>query len=311
MGQILNYDTVINARASGQYYDAFIMDSHYNGSWSWQTGTSAVLPQNGWVAMAENRFGHGQTFNHSFGVPTLASGGVLFSGNSAYGAPLPAIPVPTGGRQRWLTYVETTLLPPGLIVCDLLWACKHAMSALSATGTSPTLRRYADGAGVQIVAYPSALAMTRASETLLTITYTNQDGVTNRTATAYFKATAPMGSCASGRFYGGKGARVHETPFVELQQGDTGVRAITGITIAATDSTITMIVALVKPLVSVTPKLGSSLRSEDLLAKPEGPVELVVGSDGQHGAPFMLVGSPISSWTAGVRGLTRLATVEV
>ena len=310
MGQILNYDTVINARAAGQYHDTFILDSHPGGTWSWITGDARIAPSNGWYAAAENKCNCGQMLKYS-NVAALSAGGTLLSADSTYGAPKPVIPAPTGGRQRWLTYVESTLAHPGLHIGDLLWACQHAMGTLSATGSSPTLRRYSDGDGVQIVAWVSGTALTYASETLLTVTYTNQDGVTGRTATGYFKATAPIGSCASGLFWGGTGVRIHANPFLTLQEGDTGVRAITGIAISNASASRYIVVALIRPLVSVAPLLGSSFRSEDLLAKPEGPVELVVGSDGKHGALTVLLGVPHASASYLTTSVTRLATVEV
>lgn len=310
MGQILNYDSVINARCAGQYYDAFILDSHPSGAWSWLTGDARIAPSNGWYAVAENRFNSGQMLKYS-GLATLAAGGTLFSADSDSGAPMPVIPPPTGGRDRWLTYVETTLAHPGMRIVDLLWACQHLMSTLSTTGASPTLRRYADGDGVQIAAWVSSTALTYANETLLTVTYTNQDGVTGRTATGRFKATAPIGSCASGDYYGGTSVRIHMAPFLTLQEGDTGVRSITGIAISNSSASRYIVVALVRPLVSVAPILGSALRSEDLLSKPEGPVRLVVGSDGKHGALTTLLGVPHASASYLTTGLTRLATVEV
>lgn len=310
MGQILNYDTVIEARAAGRYHDVFINDSHPSGAWSWITGSARISPSNGWYATAENKFDCGVMVKYD-NVAALSAGGTLFSADSARGAPKPPIPVPANGRQRWLTYVETSLLHPGMIVGDLLWACQHLMSNLTDSGTSPALRRYADGKGVQIVAWVSTTALTYASETVLTVTYTNQDGVGGRTAKGNFKANAPNGSCASGRFWGGVGTRIHASPYLELQQGDTGVRAITAIGISNASASRYIVVALVFPLVSVAPVPGSSLRSEDLLAKPEGAAELVIGSDGQHGAMFTLLGVPHASATYLTTGLTRLATVEV
>lgn len=315
MGQILNYDTVINARASGQYYDIFLFASHIldSAGWTWQNTTVRVDANAGWCAASENRFSNGQSFSHSFaGMATLAAGGLLFSADNSFGAPLPPVQAPTLGRQRWITYAESTLLnPPGLQYADLLWAAKHDMGTLTATGSSPTLRRYADGNGVKIVAYISSSALTRVPETILTVTYTNQDGVTGRTAVGRFKTLAPIGSCASSSFYSGDNVRVHMQPFIDLQQGDTGVRAITGWTLDGTNVSKNMIVALVRPLFTMPLAVGASFRSIDLLARPEGPVEMVVGSDGKHGAIFTLFGTPTASALGIGGGTTRIATVEV
>lgn len=315
MGQILNYDAAINARASGHYFDAWVLHSHGRdnaGTWSWQYTTAVPNVADSWVPDSEFCFGNGVTFNRSYpGVETLANGGLLFSANSDFGAPKPSIPPPTGGRQRWITAAETTLLSHrATYVNDLLWLCKHQMNGASATGTSPTLRRFADGEGVQIIVYVSMIALTTVPETQVTITYTNQDGVAGRTAVGWFKTIASNGTCAASTFYSGDNKKVAVSPFLALQAGDSGVRAVTGIALSSTGNTAFLVVALVKPLFTIGPRLGASVRSEDLLARPEGPIELVIGSDGQHGALHFISGiRPFDSYTH--CGMTRVATVEV
>ena len=321
MGQILNYDTVINARASGQYQDVWMIHSHAGDDatdWSWQYITPRpVIVDGSWIVESEFRFSNGRSSNHTFsGIQTLALGGKHVSANdTGFGPTLPPILPPSGGRQRWITAAETTLRCYGSIQAyDLLWLCKHAMNTASATGASPTLRRYADGDGVQILAHVSYAAMTTVPETTVTVTYVNQDGVAGRTATGVFKTVAKNGTCAASMFCSQDNKKVPMSPFLALQAGDSGVRSITGIALSSTGNTTTMIVALVKPLFSIGPRLGGSQNAADLLARPEGPVELVVGSDGQHGAINLLFGIYRRDYIYGGftgAGMTRIATVEV
>jgi hypothetical protein len=104
------------------------------------------------------------------------------------------------------------------------------------------LPRYADGDGVRIVLVVTAPMALTAS---LTITYTNSDGVSGRTATANVIPGSAIGVCATAA--GTAGASNAATPFWPLANGDKGVRSIQSVQFAAGAGGF-ITACLVKPL---------------------------------------------------------------
>lgn len=104
-----------------------------------------------------------------------------------------------------------------------------------------TLPRYTDGKGVQVMAV--VVAGQTGGQTF-SIRYTNQDGVADRVSpVARMTTQALNGTLISS-------ARTSTTasgPFLALQEGDTGVRSIQGITFQGADVGLITLV-LVKPL---------------------------------------------------------------
>jgi hypothetical protein len=107
------------------------------------------------------------------------------------------------------------------------------------------LPRYADGAGVRIMAVVTTPVSTFGT---VTITYTNQDGVGSRTATFYPTGFAVAVGNISHGVTSNQVASSH--PFVTLQSGDTGVRSIESITNSSPPGGF-MAFVLVKPLATV------------------------------------------------------------
>jgi hypothetical protein len=105
-----------------------------------------------------------------------------------------------------------------------------------------TLPRYNDGRVVLIVQSPLAATAP------MTLNYTNQDGVSGRTVTANIIPGAAIGVCATGMGIGGGGAQA--TPFVPLDNGDTGVRSIQSVTMGGAGGGF-VCAAIVKPLATV------------------------------------------------------------
>lgn len=108
------------------------------------------------------------------------------------------------------------------------------------------LPRYVDGDGVRIVLIVTAPMALTAS---LTITYTNSDGVSGRTATANVIPGLAIGVCATAS--GSAGASNVATPFWPLASGDKGVRSIESVQFAAGAGGF-ITACLVKPLAQMT-----------------------------------------------------------
>jgi hypothetical protein len=137
-----------------------------------------------------------------------------------------------------------TALPLTLYLCDYLLyypSCDDSTLDTQLTDNTVPLPRYADGAGVQMIAVNVA---GRTGGQTFFVTYTNSDGVTGRTSqTITQSATAAIGTLISGST-----ASVATTfPFIGLQDGDTGVRAIESVTMNGADVGLFTLI-LVKPL---------------------------------------------------------------
>lgn len=127
-----------------------------------------------------------------------------------------------------------------------------------------TLPRYETGEGVRIALIVTAPMASTAS---VTITYTNQDGVTGKTSTANVIAGANIGVCATSAGSNGNASTV--TPFFPLADDDSGVRAIEQIQFAASAGGF-ICAALVKPLSTImTYESGVTVEKEYLTAPPE------------------------------------------
>ncbi len=104
-----------------------------------------------------------------------------------------------------------------------------------------TLPRYTDGAGVQMMLVSVA---SRAGGASLSVTYTNQDGVSGRNTGTVIENTA----AANGNIVSSQTANnLARGPFMPLQAGDIGVRSIDGVQMITPDVGLFTIV-LVKPL---------------------------------------------------------------
>lgn len=104
-----------------------------------------------------------------------------------------------------------------------------------------TLPRYEDGSGVMMLAITTG---TRVGGQSFSVKYTNQDGVTGRVTPSVIQhPTNYVGGCVQG----GGTPSFTPSPFLPLQDGDSGVRAIESVTMNGTDIGLFSII-LVKPL---------------------------------------------------------------
>lgn len=109
-----------------------------------------------------------------------------------------------------------------------------------------TLPRYETGDGVRIVLIATAPMTATAN---CTITYTNSEGVSGRSVSFDVIPAAAIGVCATGAGTGGAVGAV--TPFVNLADGDRGVRSIDTITFAAAAGGF-ICACLVKPIAEIS-----------------------------------------------------------
>jgi hypothetical protein len=107
-----------------------------------------------------------------------------------------------------------------------------------------SLTRYTDGEGVRIVLIVTEPMTVTAS---VTITYTNTADVSGRTATANLVPGLDIGVCATGT---GSGGVTAPTPFFPLASGDSGVKSIQQVTLAAAAGGF-VTAALVKPIANL------------------------------------------------------------
>ena len=139
----------------------------------------------------------------------------------------------------------TTALPMNAILCDYLIyypTIDDGTTDEQVMDNTVTLPRYTDGKGVQMIAVTTGA---RTGGQSFTVKYTNQDGVTGRTSGVMIQNTATtLGSITTSNRTGTNGAN----PYISLQDGDSGVRAVESVTMNNVDTGIFSII-LVKPLV--------------------------------------------------------------
>lgn len=143
--------------------------------------------------------------------------------------------------------VTATAAPMPMILCDYLMYYPFVDMSVAGGEFQPmvngaSLTRYTDGEGVQIMAIEVA---SQIGSSDFYVTYTNQDGVagkvspTMRCNTQVVNGTVITSASATAGSAG---------PFVPLQQGDTGVRLIEGVTFLAAGDVGLITLVLVKPI---------------------------------------------------------------
>jgi hypothetical protein len=143
---------------------------------------------------------------------------------------------------------SATPLPMPAYLCDYLLyypTVEDGVTDPQIMDNTLTLPRYTDGKGVQIMAVNIS---SRTGGKTFTISYTNQDGTAGRTTQVVTQnaASAPGSIITTATATAGNTAG----PFIPLQDGDTGVRSIQSLTMAAPDTGFFALV-LVYPLASI------------------------------------------------------------
>jgi hypothetical protein len=140
---------------------------------------------------------------------------------------------------------SATPLPMPLILCDYLLyypSIEDGTTDPQTMDNTLPLPRYADGAGVQMMAVTIS---SRTGGQSFSVTYTNSDGVAGRVTPAVVQntAAAPGSVTTSATATAGTGGG----PFIPLQNGDSGVRSVESVTMNGADTGFFAIV-LVKPI---------------------------------------------------------------
>lgn len=149
-------------------------------------------------------------------------------------------------RKLRLQVISATPLPMPVILMDYLLyypSIEDGNTDLQELDNALTLPRYTDGDGVQMIAVTISA---RTGGQNFVVTYTNQDGVAGRTSgTCTQNAAAAPGSIATTA----TATAGMASPFITLQEGDTGVRSVQSVQMLGADTGFFAIV-LVKPLAS-------------------------------------------------------------
>lgn len=202
-----------------------------------KTATPEWVKNDGW-STDFNKLGAGATeasgvpylfyrdtgFPGSFTIGTPGVGGraLTYSGESGQG--LLNWTDPASGKRNFLTGFVAAASGTGVLwLCDLLWintglvvTTTTAQTVTSAAFPARDLDGTANGRGVQVAVLVTGATTNAGAITNMTMSYTNSNGVSGRTATvSSFPATCTQGSLV----------------FFQLQAGDRGVKSIESVTL--------------------------------------------------------------------------------
>lgn len=142
---------------------------------------------------------------------------------------------------------SATGLPLSYTMCDYLLYYPFIDTGTNdeqALTNSVTLPRYADGKGVQVMAVSVAPCSGTGGPDFY-INYTNSAGVTGRISKTHKLNTGTVNGTILSSV---AGTVISSSPFLGLQDGDTGVRSIESVTFPATTDVGLLALVLVKPL---------------------------------------------------------------
>lgn len=201
----------------------------------------------------------GQWFDYSTAagspVPNYYASSPLTAAALDGGKGLPTGPACTPARKHVLRWhmingaagaTTTTSQNQALYLLDYLlyypFIDLDAAGEDQAMDNTTTLARYTDGAGVQMMLVAQAATIGGGQ---FTVTYTNQNGTAGRITPVHFCVAAqPFGALVSAN-----GAAAGVTPFLSLQDGDSGVRSVQSINFSVPNGGLAALV-LVKPLMT-------------------------------------------------------------
>jgi hypothetical protein len=222
-----------------------LVDSELDGKerrYTWRKTPSQVTTAGLWfdLSMSPGR----PVPKYWFDAPPAVAKGVFYStdGGLEHGGGV----APSEKYLRLTTGIATasTALPLTLILCDyLLYYPSIDDSVLDEQimDNTVTLPRYTDGEGVQVIAVSVA---GRTGGARFYFTYTNSEGVSGRVSKTVFQnSAAALGTLQANTVNNNNSA----TPFIGLQNGDTGVRSIDSVVMLDADVGL-MTLILVKPL---------------------------------------------------------------
>lgn len=174
-------------------------------------------------------------------------------------------------RKTTLSATVATALPMTMMLLDYLMyypLIDEGTTDEQLMSNPVSLPRYTDGKGVQMMAVSVA---GRTGGQSFTVNYTNQDGVSGRTSKPVRQGTsAALGVIVTSA----TASNANSCLFIPLQDGDTGVRSIEGVTMLGTDVGLFSIV-LVKPLVSSVITEITAVTEQDYLLEGGSLVEIM------------------------------------
>lgn len=138
--------------------------------------------------------------------------------------------------------------PIALVLLDYLLFypfCDDSTTDVQTMDNTNALSRYTDGKGVQIMAVSQAA---RTGGQTFRVTYTNQDGVPGRVTPTVFQPNFAATGSVIGTVANSASA---STPFLPLQEGDTGVRSIQSVQMISGVDIGLFCLVLVKPIESI------------------------------------------------------------
>lgn len=235
--------------------------------WQWRKTPTAVTTAGIWYDLA-TAAGNPKAKNWFDSAPLAAAsvsqstdGGIFHGANvSPYAKYL----------RKALQFTATaTALPMDMMLCDYLLyypTIDDSTTDEQIMDNSVTLPRYTDGEGVQMMAVTLA---GRTGGQTFSVKYTNQDGVTGRISqTAVQNTSTIIGTITTSTRTPTTGS---VGPFIGLQEGDTGVRAVESVTMNGTDTGLFALV-LVKPLASTVIRgIDAPVETDFLIHKNELP----------------------------------------
>lgn len=297
---ITTFDGIISARTDGNFWDWL-----YDGNTTQQTPIAGA-----WYNLTARIAQVNRTVLTYGTYVNAGNNGAIM--NAATGGAIP-IPYSGAGAQRFLTafgaMVSSISGFTALMLIDTLWAggpiTVASSATVQATSTSPTLTRYTGS----VAAYTGNMLMLDVgtlfggTQGTFSVNYTKEDNSTTH-ATTTFTPTTAAGTAnrvlQAGVTYG--------APFIPLVSGDLGVSHVNSITFGSGSSpTGTIYLNIVRPLM-IIPTLGANTWVErDITTTMDSLIELVRGSDSQHGCLQVL---GLGNGTSAANAFYSLRTVS-
>jgi len=249
---IQSMDQLVSAISAGQTtrydWNKITATTFVAGRWYDFSGLNGLPVANAWAGTARNW----QTCNESTGNGTQIFG-------MPHGGNVSTLIKHLLNGSAWGT--SATSVPGTLMLVDMqgYWPgiANNLNTAQTLVGT-PTLR-YANGAGLRLMAVQTAVAGSTGQN--IALSYTNQGGTTGKTlpvtVTASASAVVPtiLHSGVAANNYG---------PFLPLASGDTGVQNVATVTMSVAN-TGTFALALVKPLAQISISVLGLMTEKDFL----------------------------------------------
>jgi hypothetical protein len=212
-----------------------------------KTGGPASFSANRWGDMS---MGAGTPKYNAYVGTQFAATPLIGSGNDGiYAGPSPA-PGETKHLHRMLLQSNSgTLIPATFMLCDYLMhypLIDGDDTAQQDLDNTQTLPRYTDGAGVQMM---GVITTPMAANAVMTVSYTNQDGVSGRISSSAALFGTVVGTVLSAS--NTSTAANSASPFLPLASGDSGVRSIESVTLSSGAGGFFALV-LVKPIATVS-----------------------------------------------------------